>query len=84
MQALSSAAVADLDVPGAAWSLTPKALLAVGLLAEEAARLELAERFPPPPLPPAAPAQQQQQQAAASSPGRQPNSRSSGRHLSHR
>lgn len=46
LQALSSAAAADLDVPDAAWHATPKALLAVGLMAEEAAKVELAARFP--------------------------------------
>jgi hypothetical protein len=53
LQEASSAAVADLDLPAAAWRCTPKALLAVGLLAEEAARREVAARFglqlPPPP-----------------------------------
>lgn len=42
MQALSGAAVSDLDLPAAAWRCTPKALLAAGLLAEEAAKLALA------------------------------------------
>ena len=45
LQAASSAAVADLDLPAAAWRCTPKALLALGLLAEEAARREVAARF---------------------------------------
>lgn len=66
-QALATAAVADLDVPAVAWGLTPKALLAVGLLAEEAARLQVAARFPPAAaaaLPaPGLPAWQQAQQA---------------------
>lgn len=48
LQAAASAAVVDFDAPGAAWRCTPKALLAAGLLAEEAAKLELAARFPQP------------------------------------
>lgn len=45
-QDVASAAAADLGAPQAAWRCTPKALLAVGLLAEEAARRELAARWP--------------------------------------
>ncbi|KAL4428672.1 hypothetical protein ABPG77_009778 [Micractinium sp. CCAP 211/92] len=45
-QDFCAAAVTDLDRPQAAWRCTPRALLAVGLLVEEAARRELAARRP--------------------------------------
>ncbi len=46
LQDFCAAAVTDLDRPQAAWRCTPRALLAVGLLVEEAARRELAARRP--------------------------------------
>ncbi|KAL4856869.1 hypothetical protein ACK3TF_002914 [Chlorella vulgaris] len=53
-QDFCSAAVSDLGVPAASWQCTPKALLAVALLAEEAAKRHVVARFPsanPGPLP---------------------------------
>jgi hypothetical protein len=68
VQVAATAAVVDFDLPGAAWRCTPKALLAAGLLAEEAAKLELAARFPPP----QAAQQQARQQAQREQQGAQP------------